>query len=210
MLLSVGNTSFTPTGNNALTILSNGDFTVAGEDGSNNPITDTFQGVDRDVNPVASNVSFAASIGLRYAYVTVEFDSAQTPLDSSALIDHSLIVASSTGIQAAASISSITGGGANPLEVTYVFRIDHKALLRPDNGLYEFIVEGDAAVDNSNFGNAGGMAEYSLYIAPRNRGQAHLTQVLGILPSAPNIRPALQLAADDLTAQEQSVLEYSA
>ena len=147
-------------------MLNNGDFTVSGNDANGDPITQTFQGVDRDVNPVASNISFAASIGLRYAYVTVEFDAGQTPLDSTAMEDQSLIVASSTGIQAAANISSITGGGADPLDVTYVFRIDHKALLRPDMGLYQFIVIGDAAVDDFDRGNAGGMAEYSLYIAP--------------------------------------------
>lgn len=206
VLLSVGNTEFTPAGSNALTILDNGDFTISGVDGNNDPATQTFQGVDRDVNPVASDVSFAASIGLKYAYVTVEYDAGQTPLTSDQLIDQSLIVVSGTGIQAAANLSSVTGGNGDPLEATYVFRIDHRALLRPDNGLYQFIVLGDAVVDGYDRGSAGGMAEYSLYIAPRNRGQAILSQVFGPSVSAANIRPEIQVGGNGLVAQDQPIL----
>jgi hypothetical protein len=208
LLISQGNDDFTPTSGSGMTVLANDDFILNGVNSNHSPVTATFQGTDRDVNPVLSDVAFnAGNVGAKYAYVTATFDPGQGTLDSGSIIGGSLIVVSSTGIQTAATLSSVTGGDGDPLVATYAFRIDRHGLLRSDDGVYDFITQGDAVIDSFGRGSAGGLSSFSLYIAPRNQGTPVVTEVIGPSVAAANVRPQIQQMADDGDAQDQSVLD---
>lgn len=143
-----------------------------------------FQGTDRQINPTISSMTFSPPpAGRKYAYFTLTYQPAQGTL-TSADVPSGAITVNSAHANVNAGLVSSTGGNGAPLTARYVFLLDRHGFTRLDNGLYSFVVNGDAVIDSLGYGSSGFVQSYTLYLPRHNRGAPIATPILPMVVEA--------------------------